>query len=72
MINNCVKIIDEMKKAKLPFIDEFDDDYFVMGKDFMRFKFRTDDKLVFNREINIPVCVISLSGVIKKGDIYYQ
>ena len=42
-----------------------------MGKDFMRFKFRTNNKLPYNREINIPVCVISLSSVINKGDLYY-
>ena len=41
-----------------------------MGKDFMRFKFKTDDNLVYSQKINIPVCVISLSNVIKKGDIF--
>ena len=30
-----------------------------------RFKFRTDDNLLYNKTINIPVCVISLSSVIK-------
>ena len=38
----------------------------------MRFRFRTDDKLVYNKKINIPVCVILISSVIKKGDIYYS
>ena len=37
----------------------------------MRFKFRTDDKLVYNKKINIPLCVISLSSVIKNRDVYY-
>ena len=37
----------------------------------MRFKFRTDDKLVYNKKIVIPVCVISMSTVIKRGDLYY-
>ena len=44
---------------------------FIMGSDFMRFRFRTDDELVYNQKINIPVCVMSLSCVVKKGDIYY-
>ena len=42
-----------------------------MGSDFMRFRFRTDDNLVYNKKINIPVSVISLSGIVKKCDIYY-
>ena len=32
------------------------------------FKFKTDDNLLYNRKINIPVCVISLSSVIKKKE----
>ena len=50
--------MNEIKKEILSFKDKLDNDYFVIGKDFMRFKFRTDDKMVYNREINIPVCVI--------------
>ena len=42
-----------------------------MGKDFMRFRFRTDDNLVYNQKINISICVISLSCVVKRGDVYY-
>ena len=41
-----------------------------MGSDFMRFRFKTDHNLVYNKKINIPVSVISLSCVVKKGDIY--
>ena len=37
----------------------------------MKFKLRTDDDLVYNQKINIPVCVISLSSVIKKRNNYY-
>ena len=37
----------------------------------MRFKFKTDDKLLYNKKINIPVCVISISSVAKKGDNYH-
>ena len=32
----------------------------------MRFKLKTDDKLLYNKKINIPVCVISISSVVKK------
>ena len=71
MLNRYVQVIDEIKKEILFFIDEFEDNYFVIGKDFMRFKFRTNDRLVYNQEINIPVCVVSISGVVKKGDLYH-
>ena len=37
----------------------------------MRFEFRTGDNLVYNQKITFKVCVISLSSVIKKGNIYY-
>ena len=37
----------------------------------MKFKFRTDDNLVYNEKINIPVCVMSLSSVIKRKTYYY-
>ena len=69
MLDYYVKIIDQMKEEILSWTDE--SDYFMMGKDFMRFRFRTDDELVYNKVVNIPVCVMSLSSVIKKGDIYY-
>ena len=36
-----------------------------------RFKFRTDNNLLYNKKINIPVCVISLCSVIKKENIHY-
>ena len=35
------------------------------------FKFKTDDNLLYNKKINIPVCVISLSSVIKIENIHY-
>ena len=55
----------------LSWTDEFESDYSVMCSEFMRFKFRTDDELVYNKKIIILVCVVSLRDVIKKGDIYY-
>ena len=68
MLDYYVKIVDWIKEETLSCTDE---EYFIMGKDFMRFRFKTDDKLVYNQKINIPVCVISISSVIKKRDIYY-
>ena len=69
-LNNYVSIIDQLKEEILSWTDE-EDDLFIMGKDFMRFRFRTDNNLVSNENINIPVCVISLSCVVKRGNIYY-
>ena len=37
----------------------------------MKFKFKINANVAYNRMINIPVCVISLSSIIKKGIIYY-
>ena len=69
MLDYYVNIIDQLKEKLLSWTDECN--YFVMGKDFMRFKFRTDNELVYNIKTNIPVFVVSLSSVIKKADIYY-
>ena len=72
MLNNYVKIIDHIKEEIISWInDEEEDDSFNLGKDFMRFRFRTDDNLVYNQKITVKVCVISLSSVIKNGNIYY-
>ena len=37
----------------------------------MRFKFKIDDNLVYNKRINTPVCVISLSSIIGKEENYH-
>ena len=71
MINNYVKIIDQVKEELLSWVDELEDDSFRLGNYFLRFRFRTDDNLVHCEKINIPVFVISLSIVIKKKNIYY-
>ena len=71
MLDNYVKVIDGIKEEVSSFIDEFEDDLFIMGKGFMRFKFKTNDKLPHNQKIDVPVCVISISSVVKKGDWYY-
>ena len=72
LINNYVEIVDQVKEEITSWVDdEIEDDSFRLGNDFTRFRFRTDDNLVYNKKINISVCVISLSSVIKRINIYY-
>ena len=71
MLGDYVKVINGIKEEVLYFIDEFEDDLFILGKDFMRFKFKPDDNLVYNKKFNVPVCVISISSVVSKGDWQY-
>ena len=71
MLGDYVKVIDRIKEEVLSFTDEFEDEIFIMGKDTMRFRFKTNDKLPYNQKVNVPVCVVSMSSVIKKGDWYY-
>ena len=35
MLDNCVSIIDQIKEELLSWLDEFEDDLFILGKDFM-------------------------------------
>ena len=37
-----------------------------MGKDFMRFKFKTNDNLSYNEKVNVKVYLISISSVLEK------
>ena len=69
MFKNYTKIIDEIKN-QIWFI--FDDNIFLMGKDFMRFRFETNDKNQTNQKINVPVCVISINSVFEEGWYYPQ
>ena len=68
MLDKYGKIIDEIKDQTVFIVD---DDIFVMGKDFMRCRFKTDDKLPYNQKINVPVCVISISSVVEEINWYY-
>ena len=68
MLDDYVKVIVGIKEELSYFIDEFEDEIFIMGKGFMRFRFKTNDKLPYNQKINVPVCAVSISGVVKKGD----
>ena len=70
MISNYGKIIKQLEDEIFSYIDESEDEEFVFGGNFTRFRFKTDDNLEYNEKINIPVCVISLSSVIIKEWIY--
>ena len=70
MVNNYGKIIEQLEDEIFSYIDEFEDEEFVFGCNFMRFGFKTDDNLVYIKKNNIPACVISLSSIIKKEWIY--
>ena len=52
MISNYVKIIKQLENEIFSYIDEFEDEDFIFGGDTARFKFKTDDNLVYNEKIN--------------------
>ena len=62
MLDGYVKVIGGIKEEVFSFIDEFEYHLFITGNDFMRFNFKTNDKLPYNQKINVPVCVISISN----------
>ena len=70
MISNYVEIIRHLEDEIFSYIDEFEEENFIFGGDSARFKFKADDNLVYNEKTNIPVCVISVSNVIKKEWIH--
>ena len=69
MLTKYTEIIDEINNQIL-FITE--DVAFIMGKDFMAFKFKTNDKLPYNIKIDVAVCVISINSVFEQGWYYPQ
>ena len=75
-------MIDEFEDHNFVFADDFTRfrfikndnviDYYDNDEDedgLANFKFKTDDNLLYNKKINIPVCVISICSVIKKENI---
>ena len=70
MLNNYASIVDKLKEDFLEDVEE-EDSLFMWGEDFMRFRFKTDDNLVYSKKINIPVCVISLNSIVKEDHFYY-
>ena len=63
MINRYLIIIDRIKEEIISWTDEENFDF---NDDFLKFKYRTDDNLMYNEIINIPVRVITLSSAIKR------
>ena len=62
MLNKYTKNFDEIKEQILFIIeDENEGKNVIMGKYFMRFRFKTNDNLVYNQKINVPV--ISVNSV---------
>ena len=43
-----------------------------MGKDFLRFRFKTNDNLPYNIKIDVPICVISINSLLEQGWYYPQ
>ena len=70
MIDIYFKITKQLHDEIYYFIDEFEDEKCYFDGDSTKFRFKTDDNLVYDKKINIPVCVISISSVIKKDWIY--
>ena len=70
MINIYLKIIKHLKDEIFSLIDEFENEEVVFSNNSLGFKFKTDDNLVYDEKINISVCVISLSSVIKEKWIH--
>ena len=61
MLDKHIKIIDEIKYQMWSLIDDDDENkIFIMDKDFIRFRFKTNDNLPYNKKNNVPVCVISI------------
>ena len=66
MMKNYLKIIKQLHDEIFSFIDEFEDETLFFDSDSSKFRFKTDDNLIYDEKNNIPVCVISLSSVTKK------
>ena len=71
MANIYLKIIKQLHDEIFSFIDEFEDDNFFFDGDSSKFRFKTDDNLVYDEKINIPVCVISSRSLIKNDWIHF-
>ena len=53
MQDKYIKIIDEIKDQLFFLIDDDENENFIMGKDFMRFRFKTNDNLHYNKTIKV-------------------
>ena len=67
MLKNYTEIFDEIAEQ----IESISDDKVKYCRDIMRIKFKTNDDLIFNEIINIPVYAIVVSSIFKENDEYY-
>ena len=60
MLDKYTKINDEIKEQILFLIvDKNEGKNFIMGKDYMRFRFKTNDNLVYNKKKCSSMCNIN-------------
>ena len=52
-------------------IAEQTDDEIMYDRNIMKIKFKANDYLLFDKIINVSVCVVIVSSVFKKDDKYY-
>ena len=64
MLENYLNIFDNIAEQ----IELMIDDNIQHNKDLLKIKFKTNDDVPFNEEINIPVCVIYVSSIFKQDD----
>ena len=67
MLENYLNIFDNVAEQN----ELMADDNIQYCKDFLKIKFKTNDDSRFNEIINIPVCVINLSSILKQDNEYY-
>ena len=58
MINNYSKIANQLEDEIFSWTDEFKDEDFIFGGNFMRFRFKTDDNLVYKIFCSITETII--------------
>ena len=67
MLKNYTEIWDEIKK-QIELITG--DKVTKYSKDFMNIRFKTNDDIPLNKIINIPVCVVIVSSILKEDNEY--
>ena len=68
MLENYLNIFDNIAEQ----IELMIDDNIQHNKDLLKIKFKANDGLPFNEEINIPICGINVSSIFKQDDEYYS
>ena len=71
MLHKYIRIIDKIKDQVFFLIDDDENENVIIGKDFMIFRFKTNDNLPYNKTINVKFCVISINSVFKESNWYY-